>query len=58
MKMVRCYHVTRVENLNSIFGCGLLPEKFQDGVVWLFKRARRAKKLLKGARAYKKKHKN
>ena len=35
--MIRCYHITSVVNLNSIFVCGLLPEKFQDGVVWLFK---------------------
>ncbi len=47
--MIRCYHVTGVENLNSIFACGLLPEKFQDGVVWLFKRSEDVTEYLKCA---------
>jgi len=47
--MIRCYHVTRAENLKSIFECGLLPEKFQDGVVWLFKHLEDVAKFLKFA---------
>jgi len=47
--MIRCYHVTRAENLNSIFESGLLPDKFLDGVVWLFKHPEDVAKFLKFA---------
>ena len=40
--MIKAYHVTKEENLNSIFKNGLLKEKFDDKVVWIFKDYERA----------------
>ena len=47
--MERLFHVTKKENLDSIFREGLLLEKFQDGVVWLFKHREDIKKYLRDA---------
>ena len=35
--MIKCYHVTSLKSLDSIFKYGLLKDKFIEKVVWVFK---------------------
>jgi len=44
--MIKCYHITSSENLDSIFKYGLLKNKFMGGVVWVFKDYNRAVKFM------------